>query len=96
MTTQTHQQTTAECMALIQKLGAHHARQIINSVVVFGIDPDEMEDMIRGRVRGFLTLMLEKGADPNDAETAAHKFYASIVKEGGRLAREMSWEAGHA
>ncbi|WP_299939443.1 hypothetical protein [uncultured Nitratireductor sp.] len=92
----THDEATAECNALAQKLGEYQARQIMGRVVAFGIEPDEMEEMVRECVRDFLIHLMTNGADPNDAEVAAEWFYASIVKEGACLAREMTWEAGHA
>ena len=92
----THEEATAACFAIAKSVGEHHARRIMTRTVMFALDPDDMEAMVHESVADFRAFLLRGGADPHDADVAAQHVYVALVKEGARLSRTMTWEAGNA
>jgi hypothetical protein len=92
----THERATAECHAIILKLGEHFAREIMAKTVHLQLEPDEMESLIQERIAEFKAASIQGDVCEHDIEVGSQALFAAIVKEGGRLARTMSWEVGSA
>ena len=55
-----------------------------------------MEMLIQERIAEFKAASNQSGVCGQDIEVGSQALFAAIVKEGGRLARTMSWEVGSA
>lgn len=92
----THDDAAKACIDLLQSLGERHARRIMGHVMALGLEPDAMEAMVDSCIEDFRIEMRAGGVTEHDVDVAAQHLLGALVKEGGRLARNMSWEEGHA
>lgn len=92
----THDEATQACLALFQTIGEQHARRIMAKTLALGLEPDSMEGMVHACIDELCADLREGGACEQDVEAAGQHVYAALVKEGGRIARNMTWEHGHA
>lgn len=96
MTITSKEQATADCHAIGERIGKALAKSIMELVFLHDLDPDQMEGMVGHAIDVLRRDLLSRGADPEDTETIGGVVLFALVREGGRLARTMTWEAGTA
>lgn len=92
-----YQEASAACITTAMTIGRTLGRSIFAHAILLELEPSAIEGIVRKRIDDLSSFLLKGGADPHDAEIAAHLVYIHLVEEGARLSRIMMiWSEGSA